>query len=58
MTELKDRLSVPLTPEDLQAYTEHIDKLKPLEQIHALEDLLDAIDEKIDAAERADKHRH
>ena len=57
MSELKHRLRVPLTPEDLQAYTEHIDKLKPLEQIHALEDFLDEIDEKIDEAERADKRR-
>jgi hypothetical protein len=49
-TKDRDRLRVPLTPD--------FDKLKPLEQIHELEDFLDAIDEKIDEAERADKRRH
>lgn len=47
-----------LTPEERKADAERFDKLKPLEQLNALEDLINEFDEKIEEAERANKRRH
>jgi hypothetical protein len=47
---------VEMTLKERTADDERFEELKPLEQVHELEDLVEELEDKIDEAERERKH--
>jgi len=47
-----------MTPKGRKDDDERFRKLKPLEQVHELEDLIEVVEAEIDERERAEKPRH